>query len=241
VFWALAAVTRADVAEPGASRYIYIGAVFIMLIAAEAGSGLELRGWGLAVAAVLLAGAVIANVGALRTGERTLRKIDDSVRASLATLDVAAPAVSRAFAPEPVDAPQITAGRYLAASRALGSPALSLSELQRAPESIRQAADSTLERAETLAPAPGSRSSSCAAIPAGAALVVPAGRRMLIESGPPSTATVYLRRFASNFPTTPFAAVRSAAATLAFPADLAPMAPWHVRFGGAGIAHVCLA
>jgi hypothetical protein len=240
VFWILAAVTRADVAEPGASRYIYIGAVFILLIAAEAASGIRTRGWGLAAALILLAGALIANIGALRAGERSLRTTDDSVRASLASVELAAPVVARPFVPEPVGAPQITAGRYLAASRDLGSPALTLGELGRAPERIRQIADSTLVRAEALGPSPGARPPSCAALPASPELTIPAGRKLVIQLRRPVAASLLLRRFASYFPAAPLATVRAATAAIAFPADLAPQVPWHVMIEGREVAQACL-
>lgn len=130
------AIARADFAQPTASRYLYIGAVFVLLIAAETTAGDRPRAFALGLGAILLAGALIANLAALRAGERGLRASDDSAWASLAAVQIAAPLVSPRFQPNPANAPQITAGPYLAAGGDLGSPALTLPELESAPKSL---------------------------------------------------------------------------------------------------------
>ena len=84
-----------------------------------------------------------------------------AVRASLAAVEVAAPVVAPTFVPEPLNAPQVTAGPYLAAVRDLGSPALTLPELERAPAGTRSHSDQVLEQAERLAPVPVARAIAC--------------------------------------------------------------------------------
>ena len=81
-FWGLSAIARTSAPDPSASRYLYVGAVFIYLVAAEAGLGASLRGGWLALGGLAVAGALIANIAALRTNERGLRADDASVRAS---------------------------------------------------------------------------------------------------------------------------------------------------------------
>jgi hypothetical protein len=238
-FWTLAALTRADSADPTASRYLYVGAVFVILAAAESGLGVALRPEWLAPVGILVVAAVIGNLQMLRMGERSLRASDDAVRAALTSVEVAAPVVSPAFLPDSVNGPQITAGSYLAAVHDLGSPALSLTELQRAPESVRVKADSVLEHAEALAVAtatkpeaalrPCQRFEPTATVAYVDVDVVPGGQ-VLVRATPFSPVLVYLRRFASQFAGAPFASIPTATNSLIrFPVDRAGRLPWRVR------------
>ncbi len=161
-FWVLTALTRAGSDEPAASRYLYVGAVFVWLVLLEVSAGLRLRpGW-LGLGAVMVVAALVSNLQALRAGEVGLRVDDTVVRATLAAADVARPVVSPAFVPSPADAPQITAGAYFAAAHDLGSPAFTLGELERQLESVRAQADQALSHGEeiTVLPAPAVRSAS---------------------------------------------------------------------------------
>lgn len=266
-FWVLTAVTRADHGEPAASRYIYIGAVFIMLIAAEARLGAGVRGGWLALSGILIASALVGNLNVLRGGEGGLRAADSSVRASLAAVQIAAPVVSPAFEAEPTNAPQLTAGPYLAAVRDLGSPALTTRELAGAPELIREHSDTVLEHAERLAAVPYggpslpaspptvegstggrllSRSACTVIVPAGGLgsldLLSAPGASVVVRGTRGSIANVYLRRFASTFPGAPFATVaQGAREAVHFPVDLAPRLPWHVQVVAARPTAVCRA
>lgn len=263
-FWLLAAVARADAAEPAASRYIYIGAAFIFLIASCTWPGTVRRtGW-LAVGVVLLGGALAGNISALRAGERGYRRIDTSVRASLAVVELSAPVVAPAFMPEPVNAPQITAGRYLAAVRDLGSPAMTLAELERAPASIRAAGDSVLLGAEQLSVTPvagpitgtrplGTEASSgarvsarglCARLtPVGTAatldVAVRPGGAVLVHAGSGAPVAIYLRRLAGAFSGPSGFVAGTKIAVVRLPVDAAPALPWHVRIAAAHQADVC--
>jgi hypothetical protein len=264
-FWILAALTRSDSPDPTASRYLYVGALFIVLVAAELAVGTRLSKAGLALTAALVLAAVIGNLGALRAGERGLREGDDSVRSSLAALEVAAPVVSPAFTPQPVDAPQITAGPYLAAVRELGSPALSLTELERAPESTRESADQVLEHAEALALVPtthratGTRPVSVSSAnggrisaegrcehftPTSASATVDAavqpGTELSVQAVGGQSALLYLRRFATEFSPPPFAtAIGVGQSVIRFPLDRAPGLDWHVRAATSGAIVIC--
>ena len=155
-FWLLAAVARADAAEPAASRYMYVGAVFIFLIAAEASarSGAPRRLAALGI--VLLGGPWSGTSTCCGTGERGWRPVDASVRASLTAVELAAPVVAPTFVPEPADAPQVSAGPYLAAVADLGSPALTVPELERAPASTRSHSDQRARRRRAIGRRAGS-------------------------------------------------------------------------------------
>lgn len=264
VFWFLTAVVRAGPAEPAASRYVYVGAVFILLLLAEAGEGIRLRAspW-LALCALALLGIFVANLNVLRNGEGGLRSADDSVRASLAAVQIAAPLVPAAFELDPPDAPQLTAGSYLAAERDLGSPAPTVAQLQRSPESFRQRADTVLAQAESLnpalrsglAPAPikndllhggkATTQGNCERIRPVAALAsldltVPAGEAISVRPQPGAQASLYVRRFASVFTSPAFmTAAAGLSTTVGFPRDLAAQIPWHAQVVDARSFEVC--
>jgi len=265
-FWVLAALVRADSPDPTASRYLYVGAVFIFLLAAESGVGRGLRGTSLALAGLVVLGALIGNVGVLRDGERGLRADDANVRASLRIVEIAAPVVAPTFVPSPIDAPVVTAGPYLAAVRDLGSPALTTGELDRAPTPIRMDSDRVLQLAERLTPvlAPptaisGRRPLIIEATASGRtvavgpcrrfipthpgaslALSVSPGSRLAIHVGR-LPAGLYARRFGPGFPSAPLAAVSADRDMLvSFPRDLAPLLPWHVLLIASTPAEVCL-
>jgi hypothetical protein len=246
-FWALTAITRSEGFEPAASRYLYIGAVFILIVAAEAefGKGIS-RSW-LVVPLLLLAGAILGNLSALRGGERGLRSWDDSVRAALGAVDVAAPVVSPAFEPSPVFLPGITAGAYLDAARELGTPALTVTGLEHGG-GLAQTADRVLVLAERLAvtrTAPGTAtaasSQGCRQLRRGSVeLQVSAGGTVSIKTERGSGARLYVRRFSGAFGLGALGTVPGASsATVAFPADRAPRVPWTVRVVSAAPLLAC--
>ncbi len=240
-FWTLAAVTRADAPDPTASRYVYAGVVFILIALSDAGIGVRLRTAGMAALGVLLLGAVVSNVGLLRTGERGLRFSDTSVRAALGAVQVAAPVVAPGFVPDQVNAPQLSAGTYLAAVHDLGSPALSVGEMQGAPLVVAGKIDAVLVAAEritaTPSTVPGCPVTSTA--PRASDVTVPPGARVQAAAARGPT-RIWLRRFAATYPATPFAALDGrSSVTINFPADRSPGIPWHVRIAGVGGVRLC--
>lgn len=265
VFWTLAAVARADVADPDASRYVYIGAVFLFLIAGEAQFGLGIRGGWMFAVGLVAAAAIVSNLNMLRTGESSLRASDTSVRTSLAAVQIAAPLVAPGFPPDPANAPQINAGPYLAAVRDLGSPAYTVPELERAPLTVQAEADSVLAQAEQLAVAPDrnlptgdtplnvdslvggraiTRGACDAFVPTASPMsfqvrLAPGGT-LFIRASSGRPVSLYLRRFASSFPALAFATVRGGrGASLRLPHDLARQIPWSVQLVGSQATTVC--
>ncbi len=261
VFWILTAVVRSGPAEPAASRYIYIGAVFILLVLVDAPVGARPRGPWLALGALLLVGALVANIGDLRSGVRGLRAPDDSVRASLAAVQIAAPVVPSAFQPDRVNGPQITAGPYLAAERALGSPAPSPGALAGESESFRTRVDAVLASAETTGPqgrlpaapltiealygARSTRSGGCVIVaptsaPASIDLALPAAHSLRVAAPASGSAAVYMRRFATTFTMPAFATVAAGATqSFGFPRDLLPSLTWDIQVVASSRFTVC--
>jgi hypothetical protein len=153
-FWLLVAFTRAALGQPYASRYVYSGVALLVLIIAESARGARLAGPTLAIAGIVGALALIGNISAfdgamdyLRTGSRT-------VTAELGALELARDVVPSTFVLDPHWAPQVIAGPYFTAVRAIGSTSADTpAELRRAPPPIRAAAYSVLVRAGASAAA----------------------------------------------------------------------------------------
>ena len=88
-FWLLTGLQRAHVGSPDASRYLYVGALFVVLLGVELARGVSL---GRAPAVVMACAAglvVVSNLGDLRTGARYLRSQAPVARADLGALELA--------------------------------------------------------------------------------------------------------------------------------------------------------
>ena len=263
VFWGLTGLARADLGEPGAPRYLYPGALFVLLIAVEAASGVRVSREALAALLVVIAFASLSNVGALRNGAGYLRDQAADLDGALAALQLAAPnGVPDQFRPQPTVAPQISAGRYLAAVEDLGSPGPGPDELPRLFGRSKVTADGTLRAAYAiaLAPAPGRPDGAAPTVEkAEGAVATPRGACLRAQPQAPSSAVelavppdglvidpaggdvrVYLRRFADAYPADPAGNLAAGAKPmlLKIPGD-ASTAPWHARLALSGPARVC--
>ena len=215
-FWLAAAAARDTLGDPYSSRYIYTGAVFVLLLVAELMQGVRLRplvaGGLLAAALVVLA----SNIGILRTEANMLRSTGQASAADLGALEIGRPVVpARYVLHELPGFPLVTlpAQRYLTSARTLGSPAASVATIESDPQNIRLLVDSELIAIHRIALTPAGTATVGAAgcerlaappfITPGSSpaltLTVPAAG-LLIRSGDAS-ATVGLRRFADQFQT----------------------------------------
>ncbi len=237
-FWVLAALSRSDSPDPAASRYLYVGAVFLWLLVAEVGvGGVRQRSW---IASLLLVslGALVANLGILRSNERVWRSYDASVRASLTAVEIAAPVVSPAFEPSPAYAPQLTAGPYLAAVRDLGSPAYTVRQLLTAPSSIRAQADQVLSHAERLSVASLHGAEPCLAVTVSGTVAAVPGTSLLVAVAGRYPVSVFVRRFGSR--PVPLAAVAGPRTwILHLPADHAQQVYWRILLAAPGPVRAC--
>lgn len=264
-FWLLSAVVRSFAGEPGASRYLYIGALFIWLGIAEVRLGRRLKLPGLVLGGLLVLAAVVSNINTLHQGMLGLKADDANVRAALAAVEIARPVVAPSFQPSPVDAPQVTAGPYLAAASALGSPAPPPSQLPRVPEAMRVQADQVLEAAERLAivgassgsgptagvlrplTATGGRATTVGGCvrfaPASSAASVEVaatpGQTIRFGAAGGAAGTLALRRFADAYAPA-LGSVAAGASQLRLPADLAPSSPWYIRLTTGTLTTLCL-
>ena len=256
-YWGLAAVFRAHVNPPTDSRYLYLGAVLVLLLTVELLPRFDVGPRALVVVAVFVGASALANFGSLRSGSQYLQDWSRYVRAELGALELAGPQTRRDFAPDPVRAPDITAGRYFAAVRDYGSPASSPAEILNAGEGERQAADSVLLQAlgapVSAGGAVGGRPPTAEATdgrvatrggclrvaPAAAGAAVelmlpPAG--LLVEANA-APVELRLRSFASTFPQQPAASLTVGRHTVRLAAR--NQVRWHARLTAPQSFAVC--
>jgi len=159
-FWLLTGLGRAYVsvgslvltATGDESRYLYIGAVFVVLLIAELARSRASRAPPLALGiGVLAAAAIISNLGPLRAGSRLLQMAAQGTQGTLAALDL-----SRRIVPPGFAATGLTIfigvppGTLYAAEHALGSPAPTATQLTGLPDFARQSADVQLIQVQGL-------------------------------------------------------------------------------------------
>ncbi len=265
VFWLLTAANYQPGRPPTASRYQYVGAVFVLLIAGELAAGWR-PGWrAVLVALAVSIAAAAGNLVTLHDGYRSLSGSSATVRGGLGGLEIAADHVSPDFVLTGQNSnfnyfTLVRAGPYLSASKKFGSPTYSESELAPAPEGAREAADKVLAAALPVSLRPGeaqppsggapprvvgppnTRSSvrrSCVTVTglAGAApfLELPPGGALLKAPGDTPHALL-LRRFASGFPAS--VGTLRGTASLLIPTDRSSR-PWQLQVGGGGPITVC--
>jgi hypothetical protein len=160
-FWLLAGFNESPARAPPASRYMYIGAIFVVLVLAELLRGYRPSRGVLAAATALAAFAIGFNLGMLRDGRDWFRGQSDFARADLGTIEIARDTVdpdlrltldiAGVYTLSPVEA-----GSYLSAVDEFGSPADSPEQIALREERIRSRADVILGRALPITAGPAS-------------------------------------------------------------------------------------
>lgn len=144
VFWGLTALSRGQLGDPGASRYVYVGVVVIMLLIAEL---VPVRRARLVAVAGLVLGLVSAwsTADLMRAGAGGLRSEGELIGAELAVVEALRDNVPVSYPIDPVHAPGMTVGEYLAAVDGVGSsPALPAEVIESLSELSRLGADRVL-------------------------------------------------------------------------------------------------
>jgi hypothetical protein len=166
--WLLTAAARSTISAPETSRYVYLGAVVVILAGAEMLQGFVVRPRVVGLASVVVAIAAITGLTALHDGAVGLRTTSASVAADLGALELAGSRAPANFQPAPQLAPQILAGPYLHTVRAIGSsPADTPAKIAAADPGSRASADAILVALDTptLVAAAHLKSSSLAPVP----------------------------------------------------------------------------
>jgi hypothetical protein len=250
-FWLLIALNASFGRQPDASRYIYPGAIFLLMCTAEILVGYRptraVFAAGLGVVTIAIAG----NLWALDHNFKQLRSATDIVRGDLAGLEIAADTVDPGLVLTGENAgfnyfTLLDAGPYLSAEEKFGSPAYTPTELLDAPEASKVAADKVLVTALGLHLEPGTASDppdqGCTQI-AGTGTgpqfaEVPAGGAVFTSLSKPGAELIIRRYSTTDFvdlgpinPGTP--------ETLAIPPDRSDQ-PWQVAVqAGGGEVAVC--
>jgi hypothetical protein len=264
-FWFLTAANFTSGRAPNASRYQYVGGVFVLMIAANLAAGWR-PGWrGVLATLAVGAAAAAANLATLHQSYRYLAGISEVVRGGLAGLEMADDVDPEfVLTPENSDFNYFTlvkAGPYLSAADKFGSPAYSETELASAPEGAREAADKVLAAALPVSLRPGgvqppsggarprvvgppntqsSVQGSCVTVTgladAAPIIALPPGGAIL-RTGGGAPHPLSLRRFAAEgFPVSVGALHGSA--SLVVPTDRSGRS-WQLQIGGAGPVTAC--
>jgi hypothetical protein len=147
--WTVTALARSTISPPESSRYVYLGAVVIVLTGVELLRGVAVAPRATALATVLVAACALTGLTALHAGALGLRSTSKVVTAELGALQIAGAYAPPSEQPDPQRAPQIMAGPYLHTVRAIGSsPADTPAEIIASEPAIRDAADALLIKLE---------------------------------------------------------------------------------------------
>jgi VanZ family protein len=246
-YWVLGALVVSSLRPPGLTRYIYVGAVGVLLVATDAARPIRFSKGGLVLLFAVCGISVATNLALLRDGAASFRdEYSVRARATFAMFELARgrldPEPTTAAVPEVLD-DRARAEAHLATVDRYGSLAVPLSELERQPESVRQSADQLLARilGLKLRPSPARPVGECQrahnAEPGGPVLLeLPAGGAA-ITAPELASATLTLGRFGS-----PSVEVRSVSrgetAKLSIPTDSSPK-PWVAVVRGADSVEMC--
>jgi hypothetical protein len=248
-FWALAGLNASIFREPYSGRYQYMGAIFLVLIAAELLRGVPLRRSIVVVTVSVAVLAALANVSALHTNwSRDFTGFGRLQRAGLAAVELSRDTVAPEFQLTEQNSGvdylgYLDAGSYLSAVDAYGSPAYSLDELAASAEDARIAADQVFTAAHGIAvePAADDTAGACTSVDLAAEPVaVPAEPDGTLLRGQPGTiAQVAVRRYATTLFPVRIGRVRGAQQALVeIPADDSPE-PWELGLSGTGSIEIC--
>ncbi len=266
VLWLLIGLGRGSLEDLYASRYVYQGAIVAILIIVEAASAYGIRGRAaLRLVTLGVTVGVALNIGWMVVWANHLNQVSAVARGQLAALEIARGSAPPLFRPTSEFALRhVTPRDYFKAVRKFGgSPAYTTTQLRRASDEVREAADRVLIRAFNLRLA-ASGSSVHGPSPAVERLIAgrivnhgscitlsPEGARGVVDIAVRSSSGVVLRnqkreririqarRFGDRYTTGiggPPGAAESA--TLVTPLGRA-RDPWHLRVSSTAQARIC--
>ncbi len=236
--WVLTGLSRAHLNEPAAPRYIYTGAVLVVLLVCELARGRQItRAPQALLLAALLAFAAVGNAHTLDKMAGALREHASELEARLGALEVVADRVGPGFVAAPVVAPQLDARSVRAAQADFGRLALTPQELLAAPQAEGAAADDTLRLAGSIVTAPARATRrGCSRNPD--VTLVP-GQEVVVSAD--VAAGIVARRFARDFGQAPLAEIGPGGAVLVTTVGDKSTVPWRLRVSSSGPVEVCRA
>ena len=256
VYWLLAALNFVPGREASASRYVYAGALFALLMAAELARDWRFSRNTLLVVGALAILAIGPNLAQLKDGANWEKEQSVYTRSDLAALEIARDTVDPTFNLASVEATGtaslgvVVADKYFEAVDRWGSPAHTVAGLETAPEYGRHFADIVLSQALPVGheTAPGfdrsaSAEEACATLQPGEAATTQVPLEVgktRVEVAPGGPATIALRRFAENeFPVQLASVDGGTTTTLTIPPDRAAKKKWFVHVEAGQLVRVC--
>jgi hypothetical protein len=252
-FWFLAGFNAIPGREAWSSRYLYVGALFVLLVGAELLKDVRPGRWALLAGGAVTLVVVGFNLVPLREGRDFFKEQTVLTRADLGAIEIAEGSVEPGFRLPPEIAGtsflnEIEAGEYLTAVREYGSPAYTPGELAGAPEAGRKQADLVLANAlpvsiEAGAPAGSAAGSPCVEVPGGGGPGASPLRLRpgvtTVEFAPGGPGTIRLRRFAvAEYPLVSAGIAGGSTTRLSVPRDRSTR-PWLLQAEAAQGATVC--
>jgi hypothetical protein len=253
-YWFLAAFNFIPGREAASTRYVYGGAIFILLIAAELLRGVRWSRNSLLIAGAVVLVAIVPNLGYMKKGGQWEREQSAFTRADLAALEIARRTVDPGFVLAPFEVAGtaslgvVTAGKYFEAADRWGSNAYSVEELEDATPIARHYADIVLSQALPLSTEVqpnvlSANDKGCLTQEAGT--VTPTSEFELgpgvtrIEVAPGPDADLSLRRFSEGeYPVGAEPAAAGSTTLLRIPRDNADN-PWFLHVDADQLVRVC--
>jgi hypothetical protein len=249
--WSLLAIEASPTRTPEQTRYLFPGAVLLLLVVAEALRGARFSRVGLLVLFGAVALSLGANLKLLNDGSVAATDFAGKARAELGMVELSRGQVDPALVlsdassdlQDSVEFP-VSAGPYLAAVDDVGSFAFSPQEVLQQDESVREGADSMLahalglqlEPAKPPASLQGCQKESQRSGPAVIFSLPPGGALLGLAGAAPTQ--MQLRRFATLYAPTLDVPPGEKWLALKIPTDSAPQ-PWWGAISSAGPVTVC--
>jgi len=246
-YWSLDALATfpGDLRLPWSTRYMYLGAVGVLLAGSAAAAGLRFSRAGLFALFAVAAVSVTTGLALMRdAGNQFRSQRSAETKAQFAMLDLARPHIDPNFDPPEQTLVAAPASAYYAAADRYGSPAFTLAEVEDQSETVRALADQGLadELALMLQRSPSGSGVDCRRVTAdaGAGAVgfeLPAGGATL-RAPRGGRAEVTVGRFATA-PTAPVGSLQDGrVAALRIPTD-ASTKPWRAAVSGVRSVQLC--
>lgn len=234
VLWVAQGLVLTEGRTPGETRYLYAGAVILVLVLAEAGRGVRLGRLGVGIVLAVAAIGVIGNLPRFREGRSGLVFHSTRAHAYSTVIELAGPNADPTFNPArdtpgvaPTRTLDFSTGPHLAFVRRYGSFAYSPARLLRQGADVRNGSDTVMARALKLSLALVPRTAAASCRPGLPTRVLPAGGAVLVA---PRDVTVSLRRFGDQFTARIGRLEAGVPALLRVPPDrLSARVPWVAR------------
>ncbi len=248
-YWCLGGLAAGSAGRaPASLRYMYPGAVMLLLVAAEAARGIRFSRLGLVALFAITAAAVIGNVVKLSEGALTFRGYSSTTRAQFGAMELARDVISPRFNTDYATAGEAPVGAraevYFESADRYGKLGYTPAELQTRDPGTRDFGDLILVKALMLAITPGRRepAQSCeAARPAAeggpVVLTLPRGGALL-RARSDEPAKVFLGRFGDGESVFAGELQPGEWGRLRIPTDSSEL-PWRAEISGARSVQVC--